>query len=223
MSMTPSDLGPKAATHASTRLLGRPTTQPAQTTLETYLHTQQRSTISRAELESLDFSGYHIRKWVQEQVLERVVHGMYQLNTLPQFNFEDLKQVQLSVPKGIFCLITALEIHGLTTQKAHTIHLAVPVNTWKPNLANMQVEYHSFADGIYRFGIETREEGLRVYSLEKTLTDLLHHRNKVGIEIFKEALEAYLKTRKPNFNLLMDAARVCKVEHRMRDLLEVLV
>lgn len=200
--------------------MGRAATANPATTVYDHLMEQERSTITRSELQSLGVHSQHLKDLLEQGVLERSRQGLYQHTGLPYFQFEDLKTAQLLVPTGVVCLTTALEVHELTTQKSHQIHLAVPTNTWKPHIDHVQ--YHSFTPKIHSYGIEEKDR-VRVYTVEKTLADLLHHRNKIGMDIFKEALTAYLGSRSVRLYELMEATRICKVETRMRELLEVMV
>jgi predicted transcriptional regulator of viral defense system len=155
---------------------------------------------------------------------ERVQRGVYRLIDAPLQNHEDLLEVSLRIPYGVVCLSSALAFHGLTTFIPKKIHLAVPQKRKPPKLEYPPLVIHYFSDSTYKYGIETYRVGshdIKVYSIEKTLIDLLRFKEKT---LFAEGLKNYLARRKPKPDLheLLKAARVGRVEKRLRPLLEVM-
>ena len=67
------------------------------------------------------------------------------------------------------------------------------------------MEEHS-ADGVV----------LHLYSAEKTLADIFKYRHKLGIDVAVEALRTYAARRKPDWQKVLEYARVCRVENVMR-------
>ena len=55
------------------------------------------------------------------------------------------------------------------------------------------------------------------------MADSFKYRNKIGLDIAREALKLYLERRKRNLNVMLKAAEVCRVSKVMRPYLEALV
>jgi predicted transcriptional regulator of viral defense system len=155
---------------------------------------------------------------------ERVQRGVYRLVDASSQNHEDLLEVSLRIPYGVVCLSSALAFHGLTTFIPKKIHIAVPQKRKPPKLEYPPLVVHYFSDKTYKYGIESYEvkgHSFKVYSVEKTLVDLFRLKEQA---LFAEGLKNYLARRKPKADLreLLNAARVHRVEKRLRPLLEVM-
>ncbi|MGK0620113.1 type IV toxin-antitoxin system AbiEi family antitoxin domain-containing protein [Meiothermus cerbereus] len=82
-----------------------------------------------------------------------------------------------------------------------------------------QGRFERIQRGVYRqHEAEVGSHRLKVYGPEKTLADLLKFSNRYGEDLFLEGLKNYLACRQPCPDLLrlLEAARVCRVERRLR-------
>lgn len=165
--------------------------------------------------------GIHPReltKLIKEGKIERVQRGLYRLVNSTGFDKDWLLEVSYRVPKGVFCLLTAMDYHGLSTFIPNEIHLALPVGSYLPTFDYPKVELHQFTENIYAYGIEEHEVGpgsIKVYSIEKTLADLLRFQKRYGLELFLESLKTYWTVKGKSIPKLMEAAEVCGVERSM--------
>jgi predicted transcriptional regulator of viral defense system len=68
-----------------------------------------------------------------------------------------------------------------------------------PDYPPIKVLY--FAEKQYKTGVkEISIQGniIKIYDLEKTICDCIRYRNKIGIDIVKEALNEYIKKKEKN-------------------------
>jgi len=166
---------------------------------------------------------YAMRESGEVQTLAR---GVYRLASMPPLADPDLATVAKRVPNAVVCLISALAIHELTTQIPHEVHIAIKRSAGSPVLTHPPLRVYRFADAAFAAGIETHKIAdvtLRVYSAEKTLADCFKYRNRLGLDVVLEALRAYRRRRKKNFQQVLEFARVCRVERVMRPYLEASV
>jgi predicted transcriptional regulator of viral defense system len=158
------------------------------------------------------------------QIVE-LTRGVYRLADAPALSNADLVQVALRVSKGVICLISALSFHNLTTQIPHQVYVALPLDAEKPRLAYPPLRLFWLSQPSYSAGIEGHLlDGVtvRVYSRDKTIADCFKFRNKVGLDVALEALKEGLgQGCKPE--ILMECARVDRVEKTMRPYLEALL
>jgi hypothetical protein len=80
-----------------------------------------------------------------------------------------------------------------------------------------------FSEQAFPVGIETHSMDsvpVRIYGPEKTLADCFKFRNKIGQDVALEALKIYCKRRRPQFQQVLEFARVCRVERILRPYLE---
>ena len=153
--------------------------------------------------------------------------GLYQLADMESFPTEiDLVNVAKLVPHGVICLISALFFHELTTQIPHEIWLAVDRKARKPKLDYPPVRSIFFTGPCFREGIEVHrimEQDVRIYNAPKTVIDCFRWRNEVGLDVALEAARSYLKRRGASPAMLMDYAKLCKVEKLVTPYLEAMV
>jgi predicted transcriptional regulator of viral defense system len=85
------------------------------------------------DLASHGLSRTALQRLVEDGQIERVARGVYRLagEALPHAS---LAEVSRRVPRGVICLISALEFHELTTQLAHELWLAIDGKRWPPAL-----------------------------------------------------------------------------------------
>ena len=66
--------------------------------------------------------------------IEQIARGLFRLAELPPPSEPDLLTVAKKVPKAVFCLLTALAFHRLTTQVPHAVEVALPRTARLPRL-----------------------------------------------------------------------------------------
>jgi hypothetical protein len=154
----------------------------------------------------------------------QITRGVYRLLGDSSNGHSDLVQVALRVPKGIICLISALEFHSLTTQIPHQVYVALPLHAEKPRLSYPPVHLFWLSQAAYSAGIEQQlldGVSVRIYSREKTIADCFKYRNKIGLEVALEALKEGLRQGcKPE--ILMEFARIDRVWKTLQSYLEAL-
>ena len=64
--------------------------------------------------------------------LERVARGLYRLPGTLSSEHESLVSIARRVPQAVFCLFTALQFHGLTTQLPRQVWIAMPRGSHLP-------------------------------------------------------------------------------------------
>lgn len=158
--------------------------------------------------------------------LVREAQGIYRLSDSDPLGNPDLVNISLRVPKAVFCLISALYFHELTTQIPHHVYFALPRDVKTPKIQVPPIRVFHFSQESYQAGIVERElDGVtvKIYDREKTIADCFKFREKIGMDIALEAVRDYLKQPKLNVPLLMKYARINRVEKVMRPYLEALL
>lgn len=158
--------------------------------------------------------------------LEQLGRGLYRLAGLSELGNPDLVTVGLKLPSRVVCLISALAFHGLTTQIPHQVYLAVKRGSEPPRLNYPPIRVFWFGGEAFSAGIETHMvdgTSIQVYSPEKTLADCFKYRNKIGLDVAKEALKLYRKSRPLRVSELLRFAAICRVEKVMSPYIEALL
>lgn len=158
--------------------------------------------------------------------IEQVSRGLFRLIELPPPGEPDLLTVAKKVPKAVFCLLTALAFHRMTTQVPHAVELALPRTARVPRLDHPPLKVFRFSPDSFDAGVETHAlDGVcvRVYCREKTLADIFKYRHKIGLDVALEALRTYRSQPKRDFQVVLKYARICRVENVIRPYLEALL
>lgn len=153
-----------------------------------------------------------------------VSRGVYQL---PQARQVDPIAVLATTHSGVVvCLLSALALHGLTTQSPRQAWIAIgnksavprveypPVQVVRMNAANL-------IEGVQAMTID----GVRVQvtSPARTVADCFKFRSRVGLDIAIEALRSAWQSRAVTMDELWQAAKQTRMINVMRPYLESLV
>lgn len=185
----------------------------------------QRGMLRASHLQELGIARVVLSRLTASGQLERVGRGVYRLPDAQGAEHESLATIAVKVPQAVFCLLTALQIHELTTQLPRQVWIAMPQGSHAPKMdyppvKMVQVSGEAYAQGIEVVRVDQGE--LRVYGVAKTIADCFKHRNKVGLDVAIEALKEALAANKVNANDLWRFARICRVANVMRPYLETL-
>lgn len=166
-----------------------------------------------------------ISRLVASHELQQIERGLY---CLPQKEFsekESLIVVASRVPQAIFCLLTALQVHELTTQLPRKVWIAMPIDSHLPKIDYPPIKMVKYTGKAYSEGVEIQQsDGIdyRVYNVAKTIADCFKHRNKIGIDIAIEALKDAYGKNKVTTDELWHYAKICRVANVMRPYLEAI-
>jgi predicted transcriptional regulator of viral defense system len=155
--------------------------------------------------------------------LVRVARGIYALPDYQASEHGSLASVAKRAPGVVFCLLTALRLHELTTQSPFEVWIAIGNKGHPPRLEYPPLRTVRFSDASLRAGIEVRKiDGVaaRLTNPAKTIADCFKFRSKVGLDVAIEALRDALRTRKASMDELWRYARLDRVSNVMRPYLD---
>jgi predicted transcriptional regulator of viral defense system len=179
-----------------------------------------------SKAESLRAEGFHssyLTQLIESGTLIRLKRGLYALAKGNKRS--ELVDIQRAVPGGVFCLGTALSIHGLGTWEPPEVQLAIRRDSRIALPDFPPIKLYSFSGARFELGVIDRatEAGVvRVYDREKTICDAVRFRNSLGLDIAIEALREYLKSRSRDIPRLLEYARLLRMEGSIRGYLEAL-
>ncbi|OGT26676.1 MAG: hypothetical protein A3I77_07595 [Gammaproteobacteria bacterium RIFCSPLOWO2_02_FULL_42_14] len=175
---------------------------------------KQKLTLRSSDLQAIGVPRVVLTRMVREGVLEKVSRGLYRKpNTFLSEN-ETLVDIALVAPRAIFCLLSALQFHGLTTQLPREVWIAMPQGSRAPKMDYPPIRMMRFSGKTYSEGIQTvvRDRvALKIYSPAKTVVDCFKFRNKVGLDVALEALKDALKKKKATRDELYYFAKIERV------------
>lgn len=181
-------------------------------------------TVTTAMVVAAGFSRGNIKYLVDKGMIEKSSRGIY---ILPEVWEDEIFNLQNRFKRGIYSHETALFLWDLTDRTPNKYHMTFPMNY---NLTNPKKENISCVQckkEIYDLGIEevTTPGGniVRVYSVERTLCDILKTHSHVDIQVVTEAFKRYAANSNKNIPVLSEYAKLLKVETKLRSYLEVLL
>lgn len=169
----------------------------------------------------------YLNQLVDEGVVERIARGIYATPGYEASEHFDLVIVQKRVPEGVFCLLTALQFHGLTTQLPSDIYIAIERGQRSPELEWPPLNVFHITTSQFSAGMEEHEvspgQALRVYSPARTVADCFKFRNRIGLDVAIEALQDCWRQNKATVDELMNYAEICRVKNVMRPYLQAIL
>ncbi|MBI2505471.1 MAG: type IV toxin-antitoxin system AbiEi family antitoxin domain-containing protein [Candidatus Latescibacteria bacterium] len=184
---------------------------------------EQLGIVRPAELVVRGIPRTQLYRLVRKGMVERQARGIYVASQHPITAHHTLAQVAKRVPAGVFCLLTALRFHGLTTQAPAEVWIALPEKARKPWIDYPRLRVARFSGLALSEGIEIHrleKVEVRIYSAAKTVADCFKYRNKVGIDVAIEALRDFSRLNRGQATELARFAQICRVTRVMQPYLD---
>ena len=187
---------------------------------------QRKGAVRSRELVDAGVARVQLSRLVAAGELIRLARGVYTAPgvVLPGSE-EGVLVVAERIPEARLCLLTALRLHGLTTQAPFEVWIAIGNKDRPPRLDWPPLRVVRFSGEALTAGVETRTMGskqVRVTTVAKTVADCFKFRNLVGLDVAIEALRDALRARATSVDELWKYARICRVSKIMRPYLEAL-
>lgn len=167
-----------------------------------------------------------LARLVRGQQVKRPARGLYQLADAPVEAHHALAEAAVLVPKGVICLLSALQFHELTLRMPSAVWMAIDRTTWRPTLAYPLIRFVRFGGPTLTEGVECHlieNIEVPVYNPAKTIVDCFRYRNKIGLDLALEGLREGLRRRCCTPDQLWRYAQIARVWSVMRPYVEALV
>jgi predicted transcriptional regulator of viral defense system len=174
-------------------------------------------------------AGFHsdsLSSLEKEGKVERIGRGLYRAVNRTLGSHPDLVAASYQAPKGVICLISALYFHEVTVEIPRYVDMAIPSNATAHKIKYPPVKFYKFSMSTWKAGIEEHDidgHKIHVYSLAKTIADCFKFRNKIGVDVAREALKAALSEKKIKPKDILFYATICRVDNIIKPILEVLL
>jgi predicted transcriptional regulator of viral defense system len=177
------------------------------------------------DLDALALPRVALTRLVRQGRLERVGRGLYASPGRSASEHGSMAEVARRHPQAVVCLLSALRLHGLTTQSPFELWLAIPNKSRAPKIDYPPLRIVRFSgvgltDGVEEHWIDG--VAVRVTSIARTVADCFKFRNKIGLDVALEALREALAERRVTMDELWRCAVRCRVANVMRPYMESL-
>lgn len=184
---------------------------------------RRRQGVTARELAAAGIHRQVLSRLVESGEIERVVRGVYRLPEHPLTENYGLAMAGAVVPRGVICLLSALQFHGIGTQLPSEVWIAIDRRARRPALKYPPLRVVRYSGAALTEGVEShRIEGhmVRVYNVAKTVADCFKYRNKIGLDVALEALREARRAKKASADALWRYAKINRVANVMRPYLE---
>jgi predicted transcriptional regulator of viral defense system len=181
---------------------------------------------SFSELDKAGFNKAIIKVSLENDNIERLDRGLYSLSEGMSFSNPDFVAISIKIPKGIVCLLSALAFHEATNEIPKYIDVAIPRGAHENKIRYPPVKFYRFAPNTWKAGVEKHEiEGheIKVYSLAKTVADCFKFRNRIGVNVAREALKTAVIEKHIKPKDIMKNAKICRVDRIIKPILESII
>lgn len=175
-----------------------------------------------------DFAAYGIgpetlARLVRDGSVVRPARGLYQLADGAADARRTLAEAAALVPKGVVCLVSALQFHGLTLQMPSSVWMAIERTAWRPRIDYPPMRFVRFTGSALTEGVGRHHiEGIQVAITDpaRTIVDCFRYRAKVGIDVAMEGLRESLRQRKATSDQLWRYATKARIWSTMKPYVE---
>jgi predicted transcriptional regulator of viral defense system len=177
------------------------------------------------ELALVGAAGGTLQNLLKTGSLVKVGRGVYASPGRKKTELDDLGPIAIKYPRLVFCLLTALQLHGLTMQSPHQVWVAIGQKARAPTIEYPPLHVVRMSDVDYGITTVSVDGVVRipVTDVAKTIADCFKFRNKIGLDVALEALRDAWQKKKVTMDDLWQAAEHCRVANVMRPYMESLV
>jgi predicted transcriptional regulator of viral defense system len=188
------------------------------------------------------FSSYHgilrTNQAIREGIYQKTLYALKEMGLiepltrgvfhLVDFEFPphlDLVTISLRHSETIFCLITALDFHNITTVIPRAIYIALPQGAKPPKIEGHKIRAFYYTKPQLEAGIETHDIAgvkIKIFSAEKTVVDCFKYANKTGLDVAIEALKMCMADKKSKPMDFLKFARLARVNKKIQPYLQAL-
>lgn len=160
-----------------------------------------------------------VKKLIKEGYVEKIKYGYYQWQD--DRSFSEVAVIVRLFPDAVLCMESALQFYGYTDRTPSRWCLAVDKHSTKsrfkidyPVVKPYYIPKAQLELGVDKAFIE--ETQIKIFNREHVICDCLRHENKMDVEIFNKAIQAYIKDPKKNIPRILDYAKILRTETKMR-------
>lgn len=187
---------------------------------------EKRGLATYAEIIKAGFNKPLLKAGLNSGRIQKVDRGLYRLSDGFSLSAPDIVAVSIKAPKGVICLLSSLAFHEATNEIPSCVHIAIPRGIHANKIKYPPVKFYRYNPDAWKAGIEEREidgRKIKVYSLAKTIADCFKFRNKIGMNVARDALKVAVMEKDTKPQEIMQYAKVCRVDHIIKPILETLL
>ncbi len=167
---------------------------------------------------------YFLKRLIDEGYVERIKFGYYQWQD--ERAFSEATVIARLFPDAVICMESSLQYYEYTDRTPSAWCLAVDKHSTK---SRFSIDYpivkpHYIPEEQMTLGVEVvkiEDTELKIFNRERVICDCLRQENKMDVEIFNKAIQAYIKDPMKNVPRLMEYAKILRTENKVRKIIGV--
>lgn len=161
-----------------------------------------------------------LKQLMEEGSVEKLRAGLYKIPKLATLSH--WQEISLMYPKAVICLTSASAYYNLTTYMPHEVHLAIRHKSRMKTEDYPPVQLYYWTDKFFKQHI-VNVKGVNIYTLERTVCDIVRTYRDSDVGLVKEVAKEYLKRKDKNLDLLIKTASEIDAEDKVKEVFELLV
>ncbi len=164
-----------------------------------------------------------LRRHVMSGAAAKIARGVYRVTAAAPTEFESIAMVSAVIPRGVICLLSALQLHRIGTQAPPQVWVAIDRKARRPTRLRARIHFIRSTGTLLKEGVDKlRLLGVevRVTSPARSVVDCFRYRNKIGIDVALEALRDVLRATLATRDELLRMAARCRARTVLRPYLE---
>lgn len=166
----------------------------------------------------------YLSSLVNAGLLVKLERGVY----ITRDGYDDeLYRYQVKYEKVIYSHETALFLHDLTDRDPIKYSVTVPESYNASHLRALNFKVYSIKKTLYSLGLSESKtafgRAVKCYNLERTICDIVKHRNQIDIAVISDAVKRYAVRKDRNVPQLMRYAEKMRVVKPISSYLEVVL
>lgn len=179
----------------------------------------------RCEVIARGLRGNTLSEMAAKGVVYRVAHGVYAPSEGSESATFDYELAAKVAPRGVFTLLSALRIHGLTDENPRRMTMAIPLNAHAPK-TTLPIDFVYMKPELLVSDVVTMNPNgspFKVFSVERTIAECFKARNKIGVSVAAAALREAVQKGLVDVAALGEVLRRCRMLRIAQPYMEGLV
>ena len=190
--------------------------------IEIFEELQKDGVIFRAKtLNELGVSNYLITKMVNEGHLKKIYQGVYAIDDIKNIKLTDINVI---IENGVLSLMSAAVYYELIDGTTIKCDITLDRDQKPPKIPYDIFMYYYTTSDLYGVGLNVINQGnrkLKIYDLERTMCDIIKHRNKYDEQLVNTIFSNYLKRNDANIPKLLSYSKKVRIYNVILQYLEM--
>jgi predicted transcriptional regulator of viral defense system len=172
---------------------------------------EHNGVLSTKEIESNGFSRVILKKYIENDKIEKIKRGLY---ILKGKYIDEFYIFQRIYPGAIFSYNTALYFHNLSERTPRIMDVTIYTG-YNPHRFDSRVNVHRVSKKIINLGVIKMKSPqgmkIRVYDIERTVCDIIKNNKNMDLEETNKVIKNSIRSKNFDIDKMLEYAKKIKV------------